>query len=519
MLSKLNNINSWSDYNSFLKLSRRDLNQKIEDGNHRCDSDINNDDIITDDTGTESRFKSIEKTIQTIISEDDMKGPIFASQSYSKKRRLVHDINQSITLSHNNNVNDEQNDCGDRRVEEGKDRQENKMQWMRPNPSLFFQLASECAVERQLTDYNENFHNRRDIVVAEKTTTKACKNCILSTKASKMVNQYHKIKSKARIFNDEKNKTHNPVGINEKCQKNHHQGSIAGVTKDADLMDLSSFIEFPTMKTDLTQLMSPHLMSQWVPGGSSSEDIRSKNSSLEDDSNENGGDDDDRHLPLIHAHSGSRKKALPHDEQTSLNTVIKNALEFSMIKRKRQHAKDSNKKLPSSMMHYYLNTFSNHIQKGLSEASLERLKHVTNESWILNLPSHVVMKKIETYCCHRHDNDEESAHITLMLILLVLIALVLLCDSQSMGIHVLNILCPSLFCISRKEPGSDDDLTDEEAKTIQVLAVLLVNKCNLGDLSKVDLRNYLNRDRAIDTNNNAWNELYLHISRAYYNNL
>ena len=120
--------------------------EEEEDGHHRYDS-AHYDDNLADNTGTESRFKSIEKTIQTILAEDDKKRQVLNSKSYSKKRRLIYDLNQIVAFSHN--ANDEQNDRGGSGGEEDKDGQEIKMQWMRPNPSLFFQLASEYAVDHQ----------------------------------------------------------------------------------------------------------------------------------------------------------------------------------------------------------------------------------------------------------------------------------------------------------------------------------------------------------------------------------
>jgi hypothetical protein len=560
---QLNQINSWSEYlihedarndlhnnnnnNNDTKTKRR---HNPRSGNNKNDND---NETFNDCTDT------IEESIQNVVSRSHSHSRSHHPSSNSSTKRNINALYETVSLNESlgTGTDENENDRPDRHDDRYSNGKEFKLQWMRPHPSLFFQLASELNpssdankdadiedLESSKNDSDGGRNKKSKNRKGERRKDTISQSCIISTKASRIVNQHHKHKILAERKENGKRKQGNAkvknISTNRFHNNNHHHNNSNNKNEKADekkLMEYAeSFIQYPTLQIDLTQLINPQLMSQWVPGSSamnitsatttSSYDdhqtIQSSHTiptSLDKDTN------NDKGMNLKDDNIFKHNKLL---YEKSINSIIEFAITFSKQTHITSTQQDKGRKNTMTSLNEYSNTLNKTMrsQNILHQKTIDNLKQLTQELWIQTLPSHVLIQKMKEY----HGSSQK---ITLTTILLVLITLVSLCHSQSVGIYSLKILCPSLFytCKNKNshnygstntnndESDANDDnneLTDEENTAIKVLAMLIVNKCELGELSKKDLRNYMKQDNDMNGPNSALDELNICISSAYY---
>ncbi len=599
----LNQITSWSDYESVYKceennITKTNANTQISSRN------------TADEGGHASTFcqSKIKETIESVI-EMGLKNNGGEENNGNKQKRHTNDINtlyEIISLkkelsssslqssppsslvaidrdnendehledknreNYGNNINNDENDDNERNLpNEEQETTKFKMQWMRPHPALFFQLADEIKKAPRTGGWetgnntstnttSSSSDNSNDDTRGDSAST--CQHCSSAAKASRIVNYYNKDQrrrlrdQKQNIQSDDErndvvledaSRERGPTRKRRKIDADNNEGKNrnTNINEEIDGTEIimrrrrddeyANFLQYPTLHMDLAELISPHLLSQWIPSGighgspsfffddqsSSSTDVQGKDldclSSYEYDYRYVPFDEESNHDDNNndgHNNDNNNKHPLMHNDGT-INTIIQCAIQYSKHNISTQSNKEKVEFEISDSEEEYSDILSN-IRRRTNSLEIENIKKMTQEQLSNVLPSYLLMEKIQRY--------NKSGKLTLKVVVTALIVLVSVCSSPSMGIHVVKILYPSLIFASKRRKGSDNtlleednDLTTGDIEAIRVLSRLIVDKCELSKLSKIKFREVLIRDDE-ERSSMPWNELKMSISKAFY---
>ena len=287
-------------------------------------------------------------------------------------------------------------------------------QWMRPHPAIFLQAQNSSETSK------------------------------IAVQASELVNVYARKRGRKRARNDN--------GENAKISSN-----TVLPTSDFDSEDErgNGLFCLPSCKIDLTQLLDPPLLSEWLPG----QDISTTY-----------GIDDCEHDVKRDENSDPDRNTL--DLKRDITIIVSSAMHKSESSSRRLNV------------------------DGLKTRALMEL---SASDWLQMLPSHELLEQMKT----RPSGDSKP----LPVISEIFSWLVSACPSLALGRHILTILIPVLFhsvCL--------DSLTSNEIENVKEIAMLLVQRCGLGKLSKKDLHNLT---KSLPRND-AGIELQMSIAKEYY---
>eukprot|EP01083_Nonionella_stella_P004724 13728_1 len=301
-----------------------------------------------------------------------------------------------------------------------------ELQWMRPHPALLFQASEQ-----------------RDGEVPIDLCSK------IAVEASELVNCYANRKKLKRKRNE--------TDIDDKL-------SSGAVLPTSDVSKYMNLMCLPRVKVDLTQLIDPPLLSQWIPGQDISIDYGKDDSTNTQHASLKGGEDEHAQDKKS-SKSESKGASIKEDTKAFLIQIMQNPNEDKIVAQ------------PSIKIKHNLLKMSSH-------------------DWLKALPS-------REFKCRKMDCFNPSSISTIIL------RLSSICPSQTMGIHLLSVI--SVLCCDESKFDSQK-MKVKSISCIEDISISLVHNCNLGELPRNEFCCYLNKLK----NNDFGIHLKRRISKEYF---
>uniref|UniRef100_A0A7S3QK96 Uncharacterized protein n=1 Tax=Chaetoceros debilis TaxID=122233 RepID=A0A7S3QK96_9STRA len=301
-----------------------------------------------------------------------------------------------------------------------------ELQWMRPHPALLFQASEQ-----------------KDGEVPIDLCSK------IAVEASELVNCYTKRKK-----------------LKRKRSETEIDAKLSGgvVLPTSNVSNYMNLMCLPRVKVDLTQLMDPPLLSQWIPGQDISIDYGKDNSTNTQYASLKGGEDE-HDQDTKSSKSESEGASIKEDTKAFLLQIMQNPNEYKIVDQ------------PSIKIKHNLLKMSSH-------------------DWLKVLPS-------REFKCRTMDCFNPLSISTIIL------RLASICPSQAMGIHLLSVI--SVLCCDESKVDSQK-MEVKSTSCIEDISISLVHTCNLGGLSRNGFCCYLNRLK----NNDFGIHLKRRISKEYF---
>merc|ERR1719223_527517 len=262
---------------------------------------------------------------------------------------------------------------------------------------------------------------------------------------------------------------------------------------------LPSLLSIPTIEMDLTLLVDPPLLSEWIPGLDTRIHYGTKEEEREDLDNER-----QRNVRPVAVdgtrtiEEETRKQQL--ENQTKWNELVTQVI--SNILRNKSKKNPLEKHIDNECR---IEKRLQQIDPGLKSW----LKDRSVQSWLELLPSHALTHQIQKISCEHHESFkqqgmDEEANWTLSQTVTVFLKLIHIAPHPAFGQHVLQGLFPSL-CVLQINDSSNEILqsrTDQkpfmdislekEASIVKLkeLARALIYDCQLGSMTKAELRSW-----------------------------
>ena len=243
-------------------------------------------------------------------------------------------------------------------------------------------------------------------------------------------------------------------------------------------------LHLPQVKVDLTKLIDPPMLSDWLPG---------TNTEISYDV------DDDRKGP-ISVEASSSVTAATHDLNEWLDFLIKAAI---------NELDDECSEKPETAL----------IRHRESVLMVTTLPNLSPEKLMEVLPSHILMLQIERCLSGRKTEKRQSVALSVRILTLCLMAEKY--ANEAVGRHILTVLAPALFAPSEKEQINTHQhnpyrLSRNQRQNLQRLADALLSNCLLGKLPKKDLRKIASSEADGYLNSEALEELLISIGDVYH---